>query len=136
MHGGSSLNLYKQCAVTSLDKLIKDKGPILSGELLKALTNNEKALSNDAARKRLSRISGDIFRVRGLFTDGQILFHDKEIFGTEKYFSGLMNALKTSGKQYYLIIQALDFHYGYLKIKLLQCRLSPLSGWRIDSEIF
>jgi len=102
--------------VTSLDKLIKDKGPILSGELIKALASNEKALSNDAARKRLSRIGGDIFRVRGLFTDGQILFHDKEIFGTEKYFSGLMNALKTSGKQYYLIIQALDFHYGYLKL--------------------
>lgn len=101
--------------MTTLDKLIKEKGPILSGELIKSLTNNEKTLSNEAARKRLSRIGGDIFRVRGFFADGQILFYDKDIFGTEEYFSGLLNALKIAGKQYFLIIQSLDFHYGFLK---------------------
>lgn len=105
--------------MTYLEKLIKEKGPILSGELLETAINEGKAISNDAARKRLSRIGGDIYRVRGLFADGQILFHDKEIFGTEEYYSGLTRALKKAGKQYYLIIQALDFHNGYIKLNQL-----------------
>lgn len=105
--------------MTYLEKLIKEKGPILSGELLKAAINEGKAVSNDAARKRLSRIGGDIYKVRGLFADGQILFHDKEIFGTEEYYSGLTKALEKAGKQYHVIIQSLDFHNGYIKLSQL-----------------
>lgn len=101
--------------MTSLEKLIKERGPILSGELLKILTGGENAISNAAARKRLSRISGDVYKVKGLFADGQILFHDRKIFGTEEYYSGIEDALRKAGKQYHTIIQSLDFHNGYIK---------------------
>lgn len=101
--------------MTSLEKLIKDKGPILSGEILETLTSRGKGISNEAARKRLSRIGDNIYKVRGLFADGQILFHDKEIFGTEEYYDGLNRALKKAGKQYFTIIQSLDFHNGYIR---------------------
>ncbi|MCW3789427.1 hypothetical protein [Plebeiibacterium sediminum] len=101
--------------MTFLEKLIKDKGLILSGEILEILTSKEKGISKEAARKRLSRIGESIYRVRGLFADGQILFHDKDIFGTEEYYDGLHRALKKAGKQYYTIIQSLDFHNGYIK---------------------
>lgn len=101
--------------MTSLEKLIIDKGPFLSGELIEILTGGDNPISNEAARKRISRLSESIYKIRGLFADGQILFHDKEIFGTEEYYSGLNNALKKSGKQYYTILKALDFHNGYIK---------------------
>lgn len=101
--------------MTFLEKLIKDKGPILSGEILEILTGKEKGISNEAARKRISRIGESIYRIRGLFADGQILFHDNEIFGTEEYYDGLNRALKKAGKQYYTILQSLDFHNGYIK---------------------
>ena len=101
--------------MTSLEKIIKEKGPILSSELLKTLTTGDNPISNEAARKRLTRIGDGIYRIRGLFADRQILFHDKEIFGTEVYYDGLHQALKKAGKQYYTILQALDFHNGYVK---------------------
>tara|TARA_R110002096_G_scaffold426827_1_gene637053 strand:+ start:105 stop:1559 length:1455 start_codon:yes stop_codon:yes gene_type:complete len=105
--------------VTYLEKLIKDKGPILSSELLESLATTESALSREAARKRLSRISKDVYRVKGLFADGQILFHDKEDYGTENYYSGLSRALKKAGKQYHIILQSLDFHFGQIKLSQL-----------------
>lgn len=102
--------------MTYLEELIKNKGSILSSELLESLTNKEPSISKEAARKRLSRISKDVYRIRGLFADGQILFLDKEIYGTEEYYSGLSRAFKKAGKQYNIILQSLDFHYGQLKL--------------------
>lgn len=81
--------------------------------------NKEKSISKDAARKRLSRIKIGVYRVRGLFADGQILFFDKEIYGTEDYYSGLSRAFRKAGKQYNIILQSLDFHYGQLKLSQL-----------------
>lgn len=105
--------------MTYLEKLIKEKGPILSSELIESLMNSEKGISNEAARKRLSRINKDIIRIKGLFADRQILFHEKEIFASEEYYSGLSRALRKAGKQYHIILQSLDFHYGQLKIDQL-----------------
>ena len=105
--------------MTYLEKLIKEEGPILSIELIESLINKEKGLTKDAARKRLSRIKSDIVRVKGLFADGQFLFHEKEIFNSEDYYTGLYNALKKAGKQYFTILQSLDFHYGQLKLEHL-----------------
>ncbi|WBX72877.1 hypothetical protein PG913_08160 [Tenacibaculum pacificus] len=105
--------------MTYLEKLIKEEGPILSSELIEHLINKEKGLTKEAARKRLSRIKSNIIRVKGLFADGQFLFHEKEIFNTVDYYTGLYNALKKAGKQYFTIIQSLDFHYGQLKTEHL-----------------
>ena len=105
--------------MTYLENLIKEKGPILSSELLDTLMKSEKAISPEAARKRLSRINRDIIRIKGLFTDGQFLFLEKDIYGTEEYYSGLASALIKAGKQYHIILQSLDFHYGQMKLNEL-----------------
>jgi hypothetical protein len=105
--------------VTYLEKYIEEKGPVLSGELLEMLVNTGKSVSKEAARKQLSRLKGNVYRVRGLFKDGQILFYNKDIYGTEEYHFGLINALKKAGKQYYTILQSLDFHYGQIKLNHL-----------------
>jgi hypothetical protein len=101
--------------VTYIKRYIEENGPVLSSELLEVLVNTGKSVSNEAARKQLSRLKGDIHRVRGLFTDRQILFYKDEIYGTEEYYSGVIRALKKAGKQYYIILQSLDFHYGQIK---------------------
>ncbi|RED91409.1 hypothetical protein [Marinoscillum furvescens] len=101
--------------MTFLEQTIKEKGPILSSDLLDILLDKEKGLSKEAARKRLSRIRGDVAKVRGLFSDRQILFHDKAIYNSEEYFEGLTDALKKAGKQYHIILQSLAFHYGQIK---------------------
>ncbi|PKV50848.1 hypothetical protein ATE84_2915 [Aquimarina sp. MAR_2010_214] len=105
--------------MTNLEKYINDNSPILSGELLETLMKSNKGLSNEAARKRISRIKGDIIRIRGLFADGQILFCSKEVFGSGQYYEGLSQAFKISGKQYHIILQSLDFHYGQIRLNQL-----------------
>lgn len=106
---------YKLCGVTSLEKLIINKGPFLSGELIKVLVGGDNPISNEAARKRISRLGESIYKTRGLFADGQILFYDKDVFGKDEYYYGLNNALKKAGKQYYTILKALAFHNGCIK---------------------
>lgn len=114
--------------MTFLEKLIKEKGPLLSSELLEALYKKEKSISKDAARKRLSRVRNDISRVKGLFADGQILYHDKSIFGKEEYYDGLSRALRKAGKQYHTILQSIDFHYGQIKTnELASYSINPVS---------
>lgn len=105
--------------MTSLEKYIKEAGPILSGELLEMLTTGANPISNEAARQRLHRLNGDVYKIKGLFADRQILFHHKENYGSEDFYSGLIRAFKKAGKQYHIILQSLDFHYGQIKLTQL-----------------
>lgn len=101
--------------MTYLEKVIKEKGPILSSELLEMLMNTEKGISKEAARKRLSRIKNSVSRLRGMFSDGQILFYDSEIYNSAEYYEGLVRSIEKSGKQYHIILKSLDFHYGQIR---------------------
>lgn len=103
--------------MTSLEKHIRDNGPFLSGELIEMLTS--KGISESAARQRISRLRGDVYRIKGLFANRQILFHHKEEYGSEDYFSGLSRAFKKAGKQYHIILQSLDYHHGHIRLDQL-----------------
>jgi hypothetical protein len=105
--------------VTYIEKIIKEKGPILSSELLESLMNNEKTLSNDAARKRLSRTGSNVFSVRGMFANGQKLFFHRDIYQKEEYYLGLREALEKAGKQYNTILKSLEYHFGSISAKHL-----------------
>lgn len=98
-----------------MKNIIIEKGPILSSDIINLAISANPALSQEAARKRLSRINGNIYKLRGLFSDRQILFYSTDIYPSERYYTGLRNALKSAGKQYYTIIQSLEFHSGYMK---------------------
>ena len=63
-----------------MKNIIKEKGPILSSDILEIVTSRDKTLSKVAARKRLSRVNGDIYKLKGMFTDGQILFYSLRRF--------------------------------------------------------
>lgn len=118
--------------MTFLEKLITEKGPILSSDLIKSLSATEKGISKEAIRKRLSRLKGNIYRVRGLFSDGQILFFKEDIYDTEEYYDGLYDAFRKAGKQYFIILQSLDFHFGHIKKEQLASYcinpIEPLKG--------
>jgi len=105
--------------VTSIENYIKEEGSCLSGELIEMLTKGDNPISNEAARQRLHRLKEDVYRIKGLFEDRQILFHHKEEYGSEGYFEGLSRALKKAGKQYHVMLQSLDFHYGQLRLDQL-----------------
>lgn len=105
--------------MTYLEKVIKEKGTVLSSELLESLMNQEKNLSNDAARKRLSRIGNNVFSVRGIFANGQKLFFHRDIYQKEEYYNGLREALEKAGKQYNIILNALEYHFGSINEKHL-----------------
>lgn len=105
--------------MTYLEKVIKERGPVLSSELLESLINNEKNLSNEAARKRLSRIGNNVFSVRGMFANGQKLFFHRDIYQKEEYYLGLREALEKAGKQYNIILKSLEYHFGSISAKHL-----------------
>lgn len=105
--------------MTYLEKVIKEKGTILSSDLLESLMNEEKGLSNDAARKRLSRIGNNVFSVRGMFANGQKLFFHRDIYQKEEYYYGLRVALEKAGKQYNIILKVLEYHFGSINEKHL-----------------
>jgi hypothetical protein len=107
--------------VTLIENIIFERGPILSTDLIKIIKEKERTISDSAIRKRISRLNSDIYRIKGLFTDNQILYFKSELYGTPEYFTGLVNALKKAGKQYYTILKSLDFHHGYLKSDVLAC---------------
>lgn len=81
--------------------------------------NTDNSVSNEAARKRISRIGKNIFSVRGMFSNGQKMFFHRDIYQTETYWFGLRESLEKAGKQYSYIIDCLEFHYGSISLEQL-----------------
>lgn len=99
--------------MTSIKNILEDRGPLLTGELIEILTS-EYGLSNDAARKRLSRIGSPVHKIKGFFTENQTFCYLQTQYKQDEYFTGLRNAFKGNAKRIYSIIRALEIHYGYL----------------------
>ena len=106
---------------------IKQEGPLLSSQLITYYEDEN--TSKDAIRKRLERLPESIGRIRGFFKDNQTFFYHKEQQFTEKYFSVLIESLKTSAKQHYCIINSLQYHKGYIKKdELASYSFSPIEN--------
>ena len=110
--------------MTIKDYIIKN-GPCLSSELIKLYKSKE--VSDDAIRKRLSRVGSPINRISGLFQKGQIFFYHKDQYQNEIYFENLRKAIKNSARRYYSLIIAIEFHNGYIhKDHLASYGFSPI----------
>ncbi len=96
---------------------IKENGPLLSSELIDFLAKEGK--SNEAARKQISRLPNSIYRIKGLFKDKQFLFYHEDIHGHDEFYSGLKKAFEKAGKQYQVIIEAMDSNNGFIKKETL-----------------
>ena len=100
--------------MTSIEKILKDKGPLLSSDLLRIIESQNPEISSDAVRKRLSRIKSPVKRLFGFFADNQILYYLDEDYRTELFYTRLSEAISKAAKRMDAYLAALEFHHGYL----------------------
>lgn len=106
--------------MTSIEIILRNNGPLLSGELADLL-EKESGASKEAIRKRISRARLPISRIRGFFADNQSFFYLQEQYNKEIFYHGLLEAFKKGAKRFYAVIKAIEYHYGYLKMEHLPC---------------
>ena len=104
--------------MTKLEKYIKKKGGVLSGDLARYIEKNQ-GISNDAARKRIQRLSSPIHKVTGLFSDKKSFIYHADNYQNSEYFDDLVDAFKSDGKRCYAIINAIKYHHGLVPIEEL-----------------
>jgi hypothetical protein len=99
--------------VTSIDSILLDEGPMLSGSLIKRLESN--GLSSEAIRKRLSRLKAPVYRLGGFFTDNQSFFYHQKQIDTPEYFEKLIFAFSVAAQRYHVIVKSMVYHHGFIK---------------------
>ncbi len=113
--------------MTYIEKYIKNKGGILSGDLARYIEKKQ-GITNEAARKRVQRLKSPIHKVGGLFTDKKVFVYHSDNFQNPDYFNDLVEAFKTDGKRCYSIINALKYHHGLVPIdELANYSISPVN---------
>ncbi|SDI11146.1 hypothetical protein SAMN05421846_104110 [Chryseobacterium taeanense] len=97
----------------TVEQYLKKNGPTLSSVLIKELSDD--GLSQEAIRKRISRLKSPVNKIIGFFKDNQAFYFLDEQFQTQIYFENLRACLKTDAKKYFSVIRAIEYHYGYIK---------------------
>ncbi|WP_034893856.1 NERD domain-containing protein [Gillisia sp. Hel_I_29] len=112
--------------MTKLEKYIKNNGGVLSGDLARYIEKNQ-GVSNDAARKRIQRLSSPIHKITGLFSDKKSFIYHADNYQNSDYFDDLVNAFKSDAKRCYTIINAIKYHHGLISInELPNYSMSPV----------
>ena len=122
-----------------INKKIEKEGPKLSRELIDLIVENDK-VTEVTARQRLKRVKPPIKKIKGLFSDNQILFYHEKIYKKSQFYDALTEAFKLSGKKYFTIINSILYHYGFInKDKLAAFSFNPTNNLkghkRIDTMI-
>lgn len=113
--------------MTNLEQLIEKQIVITSYEAIDYCVNILK-ISNEAARKRLQRISSNhIYKVKGICADKKVILWYKDIIKDEIFYEKLVSLLKLHAQQHYYVINALKINYGKVKkLKLASYSISPV----------
>lgn len=108
----------------TIEQYLRYNGPTLSSKLIKVLSND--GISQEAIRKRLSRLKSPVNKIIGFFKDNQAFYFLDEQLQTQIFFDNLRLSLKSDAKKYFSIIRAIEYHYGYIKKDhLASCTFSP-----------
>ncbi|WP_271781998.1 hypothetical protein [Aquimarina algiphila] len=112
--------------MTKLERYIKKKGGVLSGDLARYIVRNQ-GVSNDAARKRIQRLTSPIHKLTGLFSDKKAFIYHADNYQNSEYFDDLVGAFKSDGKRCYSIINAIKYHHGLIPVdELPNYSISPV----------
>ncbi|WP_128547202.1 hypothetical protein [Larkinella soli] len=113
--------------MTWIEETILKRGPLLSGTLISEMQSQ--GISNEAIRKRISRVEPPLYKLSKYFKNRQsLIYHIDHINGRE-YYNGLISAFETAGKSYFAAIKALEYHQGYLrKDELANYLISPVGN--------
>lgn len=99
--------------MTQIESILKNNGPMLSGDLATILLKNGVA-TKDAARKQIQRAKSPVRKIRGFFTDNQSFLYLEGQFQRDVFFQGLGNAFSASAKRCAAIISLIEYHYGFM----------------------
>src|SRR5690606_5608301 len=111
-----------------IEKYIKNKGGILSGDLARYIQKKQ-GITNEAARKRVQRLNSPIHKIAGLFSDKKVFVYHSDNFQNPDYFTDLVESFKTDGKRCYAIINAIKYHHGLVPIdELPNYSISPVNS--------
>lgn len=120
--------------MTSIEQYLRDNGPQLSSQLISYM--KFEGVTNEAIRKRLSRLKPPIKKLGGFFADNQTLFYLQEQYNKPEYFEGVRVAFQEAAKRYYSVIKAIEFHHGYLKKEqVASFSFSPVSNLKGHKNI-
>ena len=92
--------------MTSVEQLLREQGPMLSSDLISNMT--EANLTNEAIRKRLSRLKAPVMKLGGFFSDNQSMFYLQEQYGKSEYYEGIRRAFQKAAKRYFAIIKTIE----------------------------
>tara|TARA_R110002050_G_scaffold73864_2_gene158778 strand:- start:1434 stop:2894 length:1461 start_codon:yes stop_codon:yes gene_type:complete len=113
--------------VTYIEKYIRSKGGILSGDLARYIQKKQ-GITNEAARKRVQRLHSPIHKISGLFSDNKVFVYHSDNFQNPEYYTDLVESFKTDGKRCYSIITAIKYHHGLVPIdELANYSISPVN---------
>ncbi|MCX6132634.1 MAG: hypothetical protein NTU47_02375 [Ignavibacteriales bacterium] len=104
--------------MTTIEQLLRTLGPSLSSTLCAELVSRD-GVSNDAARKRISRVGTDVRRLGGvrLRNRESILFLDEHL-QTEEFHQKLAQILKSTNGAYANAINGLNTRGGIMPVNL------------------
>jgi hypothetical protein len=97
--------------MTSIEAILKRRGPSLSSELVEELRGQ--GLSEVNARQRISRAQDNVARLAGLrLANGVRFIYLPDQFGTPEYWAALERAFRRSGKAYWGAVAGLRARGG------------------------
>jgi hypothetical protein len=96
-----------KAALPTVEEILADCGPLLSTEIKEKLVSG--GLSDDAARKRVQRASSTVHRLRKVrFPHNARFLYLPHQYGSDEFFSSLINAFESTSSAYGLAISALE----------------------------
>lgn len=105
--------------MTTIETILYQNGPLMSGKLSEKLSQLEKIPLNTASQK-VSRAK-NIKKIKGFFVSNQSLCFLEEQYKNNELYSVFSKALFESGKKYWYCINALKIHGGIINVKYLEC---------------
>jgi hypothetical protein len=105
--------------MTSIETVLKSKGPLLSSELSKLVASKE-SINYNTASQRVVR-NPEIERIKGFFVSGQSLCFLKEHALSDILIKSLTKNLFESGRKYWYCLNAVSLHGGTISQRFLEC---------------
>jgi hypothetical protein len=89
----------------------------------------QESISDEAIRKRLSRMGDSVQKMKGFFLDNQVLFYLREQYRKPEYYEGLVRSFPVAAKRYHAVLTALRYHQGSIhKSRLASYTFSPIAS--------
>ena len=105
--------------MTTIVKILKEKGPLVSSQLVEHLSLLEKIPINTASQ-RVSR-SKKIKRIKGFYVSNQSLCFLEGQYKDGELYDAFSKSLLRFGKKYWYCINAINMHGGIIDSKFLEC---------------